>query len=193
MGLNLLDGVWTGTEAVFFGSLLSRGNIPATRTAVGVAFDPASGTWRRLPRSSLSPQATSAALIDGQMVAWDYELRSQEYDAEDDVWRRNSRLPLRFSECYPYSAVVGPAVFGFFCGTAALYHGSPRQWTKIGGGPLRREIRVGGGRAKLWRFAELIEAGETMFVLAEGITVPNGTPCYHCPGSPVSFWSFGRF
>ena len=131
-GLNLASGIWTGRKLVVFGSLLDGRNVAETRTSVGAAYDPASDSWRELPPSRLSAQATSAVWLDGRIVAWDYELRSQEYDPDRNRWADPLALPLDFSECYPDSVVVRERVFAFFCGQMALYDG---RWRELGGGP----------------------------------------------------------
>jgi hypothetical protein len=193
IGLNLISGMWTGREMLVFGSLLDNRNIAKTKTSVGAAYDPATDTWRKLPPSELSPQATSAVWVGNGMVAWDYEVHSQEYDPARNAWSGSVKMPLEFSECYPDSVVVRDLVFGFFCGHAALYDTGSGTWEEIHGGPLDEEVESEAyGRAiKLWRFAELASTGDTVFFLAEGITLEKtGEACYGCPGSPVSFWAY---
>jgi len=100
-------------------------------------------------------------------------------------------MPLEFSECYPDSEVVGGGVFGFYCGHAVLYDPETSKWTEIHGGPLEDELESGDASYQLWRFAELASSGDTLYVLAEGITLSDdGEVCYGCPGSPSSFWSY---
>lgn len=191
--LNLVSGMWTGREMLVFGSLLDNRNIAETKTSVGAAYDPAADTWRELPPSDLSPQATSAVWVGSRMVAWDYEVHSQEYDPARNVWSDSVKMPLDFSECYPDSVVVTDLVFGFFCGHAALYDAGSGTWEEIHGGPLDEEVESEAyGRAiKLWRFAQLASTGDTVFMLAEGITLEKtGEACYGCPDSPVSFWAY---
>jgi hypothetical protein len=190
IGLNLASGMWTGEEMLVFGSLLDRRNWAATKFSVGAAYDPALDEWRKLPRSKLSPQATSAVWIGGRMVAWDYEVRWQEYDPASNTWTPPRKMPLRFDECYPESVVVRDVVFAFFCGRAALYDTGVHRWTQIYGGPLKQTIKAHGRRYRLWRFAELMPAGDIVYLLMEGITVKRGAPCYGCHGSPVSFWAY---
>lgn len=93
--------MWTGREMLVFGSLLDGRNYAATRTSVGAAYDPSIDAWRELPPSALSPQATTAAWAGGRVVAWDYEVHSQDYDPQKDTWSTPQRMPLEFSECYP--------------------------------------------------------------------------------------------
>jgi hypothetical protein len=192
IGLNLAHAVWTGDEMLVFGSLLNGRNIAATKTAVGAAYDPSADKWRTLPPSALSPQATSTAWTRHRMIAWDYLAHSQAYDPEGNRWTRRVTMPLRVGECYPDSARVRGFVFAFYCGQAALFRPSLPRWRRIHGGPLKAEIKSRSGAAyKRWRFAELVPAGDRLFLLAEGITFTNdGEPCYGCPGSPHSFWVY---
>jgi hypothetical protein len=191
LGLNSMDAVWTGSEMLVFGSLLDNRNIAATDTAVGAAYDPDGDLWRKLRPSELSPQATAAAWLGERMVAWDYEVRSQEYDPESDTWSGPARMPLEFSECYPDNEVVGGNVFAFYCGYAALYDTATSDWSEIHGGPLEAELEAASGAYKLWRFADLVPTGEVVYLLAEGITTTDsGEVCYGCPGSPTSFWAY---
>ena len=191
LGLNQASGVWTGREVLVFGSLLDHRNWAETDTSVGAAYNPGSDSWRTLPPSELSPQATSAVWAGERLLAWDYEVTSQEYDPRTDTWDEPVEMPLRFSECYPDSALVGEKVFAFFCGTAALWDPAAGAWTRARGGPLDVEIEGDPNGLLEWRFAAMASAGEFLFVLAEGVTVnERGVPCYGCEGSRVSFWSY---
>lgn len=193
LGLNLASGMWTGREMLVFGSLLDDRNIANTKSSVGAAYDPATDTWRELPPSDLSPQATSAVWVADRMVAWDYEVHSQVYEATRNAWSAAVKMPLDFSECYPNSAVARDLVFAFFCGRAALYDTGSGTWEEIHGGPLDAEIKseAYGRVIKRWRFAQLESTGDTVFLFAEGITLEKaGEACYGCPGSPVSFWAY---
>jgi hypothetical protein len=191
LGLNSADGMWTGREVLVFGSLLGSRNVADTRTAVGAAYDPATDGWRALPPSKLSPQATSAVWAGNRMVAWDYDVHSQEYDATRDGWSAPVRMPFDFDECYPDSVVAKDLVFAFFCGRAALFDNNSGTWEEIDGGPLEEEVSSNGRPLKLWRFAQLASTEDTVFMLAEGITVASsGEACHGCPGSPVSFWAY---
>jgi hypothetical protein len=124
--------VWTGEEMIVFGAALDGNNHADTETAVGVAYDPASDTWRELPPSDFSPQAHSAAWPgSGEMIAWDYEQASAAYDPGTDRWRTLDRVPLRFYECYPESVAIDGYVFGNFCSQLALYSVADDRWTEI--------------------------------------------------------------
>ena len=193
IGLNLASGMWTRREMLVFGSLLDDRNLADTKTSVGAAYNPATDAWRKLPPSQLSPQATSAVWVRDRMVAWDYEVHSQEYDLARNEWSAPVEMPLDFSECYPQSAVARNLVFAFFCGRAALYDTGSGTWEEVHGGPLDEEVdsEASGRAIKLWRFAELASANDTVFMLAKGVTVDEtGEACYGCPGSPVSFWAY---
>jgi hypothetical protein len=193
VGLNAISGMWTGREVLVFGSLLDNRNRAATSTAVGAAYDPDRDRWRQLPPSGLSPQATSAAWVDDRMVAWDYEVHSQEYDPKRNEWTSPMRMPFDFSECYPGSTRAGHFVFAFFCGHVALYDAELGAWSEIHGGLIDEEIwsKAYERYLKVWRFAELVPAGEVVYLLAQGLTLnANGVACYGCPESAESFWSY---
>lgn len=193
IGLNLVSGAWTGQELLVFGSLLSGANRAPTPTSVGAAYDPASDSWTELAPSALSPQATSAGWLGDRLVAWDYEVHSQEYDPEEDRWSAPMPMPLSFSECYPESTVVGVLMLAWFCGHAALYDEEAGGWDRIGGGPLARTVYSEAYRRdlKVWRFAELVPAGSAVVMPMLGLTLNRrGIACFGCQGSPVSHWVY---
>lgn len=190
IGLNLLSGAWTGEEVLVFGSLLDGANRAETETSVGAAYDPTADRWRLLPPSDLSAQATSAVFVAGRLVAWDYEVRWQEYDPRTDSWSALEKMPMRFSECYPESAVADDVVFAWFCGQASILHPG-RGWERLAGGVLEPRIVAGGQEHELFRFVSLAGAGQAFAMAAEGITVDEeGVPCYGCPGAPVGYWVY---
>lgn len=190
IGLNLASGVWTGTEMIVFGSNLNGGNIADTVTSVGETYDPATDTWLSIAPSSLSPQATSAVWVGDRMLAWDYDLHAQAYSPQIDSWSDPETMPMEPSECYPDSAVVGGVVFAWFCGEAATWDPGSGDWQRVRGGPLEAMIGANGSTYQLWRFADLVAAGDVLLLPAEGITVYKGEPCYGCSGSPHSFWAY---
>ncbi|MGH2659408.1 MAG: hypothetical protein ACRDHS_07025 [Actinomycetota bacterium] len=193
LGLNQASGLWTGSEVIVFGSLLDNRNHAETDTSVGAAYDPATDTWRSLPPSELSPQAASAVWAGDRMVAWDYETYSQEYDPASDMWSQRIKMPLDSSECYPDSLALADVVFAFFCGRAALYDTATGTWLEIHGGLLDEDIWSDAyeRQLKLWRFADLVPAGDVAFLVGEGITINDkGVACYGCPGSPTSLWAY---
>jgi hypothetical protein len=100
-------------------------------------------------------------------------------------------MPLEPSECYPDSVGLTGFVFAFYCGDATVYDEADGTWQRVQGGMLDATVESHGDPIQLWRFAELTPADEVVFLEAEGITVSNnGTPCYGCSGSPMSFWVY---
>jgi hypothetical protein len=191
LGLNLASGVWTGHELIVFGSLLNNGNLAATDTSVGAAYDPEADSWQVISPSELSPQATSAVWVGDRMVAWDYQVRAQEYFPDADRWSEPVKMPLDFSECYPDSRAVDGQVFAWFCGRVAEYDVATAQWREIEGGVTEPMIEAHGRPYKLYRFASLVAAGDVVVVAATGITVDeDGVSCYGCPGAPSSMWAY---
>jgi hypothetical protein len=193
VGLNHASAVWTGQEMLVFGSAQNDKNWAATDTAVGAGYEPGLDRWRELPSSDLSPQASSAVWTGEVMVAWDYEVHSQEYDPATDAWTPPQKMPLEFDECFPNSVPLEGRVFAFFCGRAALYQPATSEWSEVTGGPLDEELysEAYERRIKLWRFATLVPTGDVVFLMMEGITLDeDGTACYGCSGSPHSFWVY---
>jgi hypothetical protein len=193
IGLNATSGMWTGREVLVFGSLLNNRNIAETHTSVGAAYDPDRDRWREIPPSELSPQATSAVWVGGSMVAWDYDVHSQVFDPRSNHWSKPVKMPLDFSECYPDSVPVHELAFAFFCGRIALFDPEHRAWTEIHGGLVDSEIwsKAYERYLKVWRFADLVPAGNQVFLVAEGLTLNgNGVACYGCSGADESFWSY---
>jgi hypothetical protein len=190
-GLNLASAAWTGREMVVFGSLLDNRNHATTKTSVGAIYDPTTDRWSEIPPSDLSPQATSAVWVDARLVAWDYEVHSQEFDPSTGSWSDSTKMPLEFSECYPDSVVVSGRVFAFFCGQAALYHPARQSWTEIDDGPLSETTDAHGRDYPLWQLAHMAASNDTVYMALEGITIEDsGEPCYGCPDSPTSFWTY---
>jgi hypothetical protein len=127
---DITDGsaIWTGEEMIVFGAALDGNNHADTPTAIGIAYDPASDTWRDLPPSSLSPQAVTASWLAGEMIAWDYDQATAAYDRTTDAWRALPATPLDFSECRPKSVATSRVVFGEFCGKTVVYSPQERSW-----------------------------------------------------------------
>jgi hypothetical protein len=124
--------VWTGREMIVFGAWLSSAdNAPATRTAIGAAYNPVTDTWRRLPDSNLSPQANTAAWNGREMIAWDYQADAAAYDPAEDRWRTLPGVPMDASEGYPRSVSVGDRVFGEFNGAMVVHRATSDRWHEI--------------------------------------------------------------
>jgi hypothetical protein len=132
LALNQATSAWTGRELLIVGSRLDGNNHSRTAGAVGLGYDPAADTWRRLPAPGLSPQASAVAWTGRELLAWDYELRAASYDPGGDRWRRLAGLPLASAECYPQSAAAGWFVFAQFCAEHALWDQRTRRWARVG-------------------------------------------------------------
>lgn len=128
--MDITDGsaVWTGDEMIVFGAALDSNNHADTPTAIGVAYDPASDTWRALPPSDLSPQAMTAEWLGDELIAWDYEQASAAYDPIADTWQPLPDTPLEFSECRPLTVATERTVFGEFCGETVVFAPEERAW-----------------------------------------------------------------
>lgn len=122
---------WTGREMIVFGAALHGGNFPETKTAIGAAYDPKTDTWRTLPRSELSPQASTAAWNGREMIAWDYLNGTAAYDPAADSWRKLQDVPVESGECVPKSVPVGSYVIGDYCGQTAVYDAEVDGWNNI--------------------------------------------------------------
>jgi hypothetical protein len=125
------SAVWTGREMIVFGASLHGGNFPETKTAIGAAYDPASDTWRTLPPSPLSPQASTAAWIGRELIAWDYLHGSAAYHPARGSWRMLPLVPLPSGECSPQSVAVAAHVFGDYCGLMAAYSRGEDRWREV--------------------------------------------------------------
>lgn len=128
--------VWTGREMIVFGAALHGGNFPESKTAIGAAYDPKSDTWRELPKSELSPQASTAAWNGREVIAWDYLNATEAYDPRANSWRQLPDVPLRAGECVPESVSIEGHIFGTYCGQLALYEPAADRWRDIS----RREL-----------------------------------------------------
>jgi hypothetical protein len=131
-GLNLAQAVWTGTEMVVYGALLDGSNHSERSDASGLAYDPATDTWREIAPYPLSPQASMVVWTGGEMIAWDYELRAGAYDPALDRWRPLPDLPLEFYECYPDGTLAGEGfVLAWHCGQAAILELATQTWREL--------------------------------------------------------------
>ncbi|HEX9123718.1 MAG TPA: hypothetical protein VF984_10255, partial [Actinomycetota bacterium] len=191
IGLNLASGVWTGHEMIVLGSLLNSRNIASTSHVVGAAYDPTTDSWHRIAPSELSPQASSAVWTGDRMVAWDYAFKAAEYFPDRDEWRPLPDVPGESGECYVDSAVVEGTVFAWDCGYAATLPPGATEWDPVNGGVTEPTVTANDQPYRLFRFAQLVPAGDVLAMAAEGITVGDrGTSCYGCRGAPMSFWVF---
>ena len=190
IGLNSASGVWTGTQMIVFGSLLDHRNNSATPTAIGAAYDPRNDTWRKLPPSVLSPQATSAEWIGRRLVAWDYVGKTQDYSPSSDRWTAATDNPLGASECQPQSVVNSRIMFAWFCGRAATVGVRSGSWTPVSGGVTTPTIQLSGRPVARYQTASLTPAGSTIAIAATGVVIQHGTPCFGCKGSRAVYWVY---
>jgi hypothetical protein len=120
-------------ELIVFGAALHGGNVPETPTAIAAAYEPDTDSWRELPDSSLSPQASTAAWTGRELIAWDYLHGSAALDPHANEWRTLGEVPLHPGECSPASVAIGRWVLGDFCGLLARFHPTADAWTAIAG------------------------------------------------------------
>ena len=166
--IEITDGsaVWTGAEMVVFGAALDSNNHADTRTDIGAAYHPATDSWRRIPDSTLSPQAVTASWAGDEMIAWDYDQASAAYDPIADSWRALPDVPIAFSECYPHSVAIPGSVLGDFCGRSVIYSATADRWREI------TDAAIDG-----W-VVEQAAAGSGYFVMAHPLelsAIPNRT------------------
>jgi hypothetical protein len=190
IGLNAATGLWTGSQMIVLGALLDRDNNAATRTAIGAVYDSRADTWRRLAPSSLAPQATSAALMGDQLVAWDYVGHSQQYSLASDRWSPASQTPFGFGECQPQTLATQTTMFAFFCGHAATVDPEAGGWTTLSGGVTAPTVKLADRRVPKFQTASLTAVGGSVAIAATGLVLDNGTPCFGCQGAPVSYWLY---
>jgi hypothetical protein len=122
--------VWTGREMVVIGSLLDNNNVATRPDATGLAYEPATGTWRTLPPVRLSPQASAAAWTGSGVLAVDYERRAAIYDPGRNAWRRLPGPPVEACEAYPDIGATGGVALVQGCGHA-LWDGDAGRWVKV--------------------------------------------------------------
>ena len=128
--------VWSGTEVIVYGSELNDRNISANRSAQGMAYNPATDSWRVLPEREISPQASWANWTGTEMLVWDYETNSALYEPASESWREPNPMPIEFSECYPYSVRTTTSVFAWFCGQMASFDIESDSWEPVDQGPV---------------------------------------------------------
>jgi hypothetical protein len=190
IALNSATGAWTGSRMIVFGSSLDGTNRSATPAPIGASYDPGTNTWQQLPPSTLAPEASSIGWIGRRLVAWDYEGDTQDYSPSANRWSATSQHPFGFGECYPQSVVTSTVMFAWFCGKAATVGASPGSWTLASGGVTAATVTYGGTRLKRYQTASLAPAGAVIALAATGIVVKQGSPCFGCKRSPVTYWAY---
>lgn len=161
------SGVWTGSRMIVFGG--------ASRTAagwwsepyVGAAYDPATGTWSRLPNLSAGwPYGFKAVWTGKEMIAFS-GLGSWAYDPQTNLWRQ---LPNGggFGGVLAWTGRELIAWGGGCCGEDSsvgyAYSPTTNTWRKLPRSPLApSESPIG-----VWSGRELV-------ILVSGID-PDGKP-----------------
>jgi hypothetical protein len=189
---NVATVTWTGQEVVVLHALLNDRNVAASPTVDAMSFDPAAGRWWALPRTALYPGSFASAYLDGRLYAWDYVTRWQSFDPRTREWSPHAKLPVDEAECYVSGVTIGSVVFGWNCGAPAVFDSG--TWEAIRGGPVEETIysKAYGRKIGVWRFADLVPAGDVLVLPLTGITLAggDGEACYGCPGSPESLWVY---
>jgi N-acetylneuraminic acid mutarotase len=162
--------VWTGREMIALGAALDGNNQSQTETAIGVAYDPTTDAWRRLPDSSLLPNASTAAWNGAEVIAWDYRHNTAAYEPRSDSWRSLPTVPLEDYECSPESVPLGDRVFGNYCGLAALYEPSRDKWRDVS----RRDLAG-------WGFS-LVSADPVVLLLGRDVETQREVLIAYRPG-----------
>jgi hypothetical protein len=172
--LNEAEAVWTGAEMVVYGALLDGNNASRSEHARGVAYNPATDTWREIAPYRLSPQASAVVWTGREMIAWDYELEAGAYEPASDIWRDLPDLPLDFYECYPRGAFGDGVVLAWHCGLAAVLDLRQDAWRV----PVTPRASVAG---------QPVSAGPVfLFAGATHESQANGLWAYR-PGGDTSF------
>lgn len=128
LALNQATAVWAAGEVIIFGSHLDDGNNADRLHAEGMSYSPATDRWRLLPRSSLSPQASTISALGDTVLAWDYRLNAVRYTPHSNRWTLLPRLPLRERECYPTSAASTKMLVGWYCQVGTLFNPKSGHW-----------------------------------------------------------------
>ena len=158
--------VWTGREMLVIGSLLDNNNAATLPDATGLAYDPATDTWRKLPSVRLSPQASAAAWTGSGVLALDYERRAAFYDPRRNAWRRLPGPPVEACEAAPDLAATGGVALAQGCGYA-LWDDDAGRWVKV-------EPKVGNGSGRIVAAGPVfLIAGATHESSANGLVAYN--------------------
>jgi hypothetical protein len=175
--LSHAHAVWTGREAVLFGAYLSSSNNASrTETAVGVAFDPISTSWRTLQASDLDPQATTAVWDGTEVVALDYLLKASAFEPNGGQgWTPLPRMPFNACEGYPQAAAANGVVLAQFCGDAGTLSRGDDLWNVFGPGELPSGFDLAP-----------IAAGDGFVLLGPGQRVGSSRMFVYLPTSRVS-------
>lgn len=127
-GLSQGNGVWSGTELVILGSVLSPRN--EGDEILVTSYDPTTDRWKDLAPPTLVPQATNLAATHPGLLAWDYAGHAA--TSAGDGWSEAPQPPFAFAECRPKSTTLDDGrVFAWYCGQAAVFDPSARDWSAV--------------------------------------------------------------
>jgi N-acetylneuraminic acid mutarotase len=160
---------WTGHEMIVFGAALDHLNTPTTPTAIGAAYHPESDTWRRLPDSTLSPQASTTTWNGHHLIAADGNGTTAAYHPTTDQWSPLPDLPRDPGECRPTSAPINALVLVHACRTVTLYNPADGRWHDI----------THDGAAGWW--VEAIPAESAAILLAKDVSSGQDAVLVHRP------------
>lgn len=158
--------VWTGSELVYWGG---DTDFHASHPTDGAAYDPATATWRRLPRGPLSGRSRAAAVWTGnEVLIWDGwpDLPPGDgaaFDPATRTWRMLAASPL--SARIPVVAVWtgremivwGDASRSSTARDGAAYDPETDRWRKLPPSPL-----VLNQASVIWTGAEMVVFGSLL-------------------------------
>jgi hypothetical protein len=208
--------VWTGTEMIVWGGLagtLAGDSRPEDLRADGAAYNPRTGTWRRIAPAPLSPRQFHVAVWSGrEMIVWGGSRilrplsKEQErllydgaaYDPKTDSWR-----PLRATKALARpspilgageepdlnTAWTGEAMIIWSRSGGALYEPGREEWTRIPVAPPGLRHVYASGQTAVWSGEELIVWGvedNRRDLIAEGAAYdPEAKRWTALPEAPV--------
>jgi hypothetical protein len=183
VGLNLLDGVWTGSQMVVVGSEIDTGNHATTETAVALTYDPTQDIWRRLPDPPVSAQTAAIADVGGRLIAWElYSPAAAEFLPGEEHWRSLDMDGLGGGECYAQGVTLGGVLFTWDCGEPAAWYAGTSSWVRTG--PPAKGLDAG----YTYSFGAVYAAGPVAVIEHIETVDQDGIPYVGSPGVPVHLW-----
>ena len=143
--------VWTGEEVLFWGGAeITTNQAGAERPFLGsgVAYDPASRTWRSLAESPLAARAYHEAVWTGtEMIVWGgvtqccpidsviHDPTAAAYNPDTDTWRKLTNAPAPWSggDGYAVSEAFEGDMFVWRNNEFGRYSVSKDTWRSLGG------------------------------------------------------------
>jgi hypothetical protein len=141
---DLALSVWTGTDMIVFGRVITRGahgEILKTR-AVAAAYDPAAGSWRQLAKPLSGPPIggrSNAFWTGKEMLVWGDV--NQALDPDADEWRRLPPAPAGRGGLVVWTGREliewGGGCCGDVSGDGGAYNPETDSWRKLPPAPVR--------------------------------------------------------